>query len=281
MSKIIVTSDQHLGYEHSNVSDFKNFLNYISSRRSDVGTLILLGDFVDMWRRDASGLFLIFSDIIDKLIDLQNSNKINVYIIAGNHDYHLLKLQGHDYKFEFYKQLSNESSSIKVTGTTKYSFKHGWEFDLAQNPLVMEAMCHNMSDGAGRARSSVYNALQIGWDQFDKILKGIINYHNGKNGYVENLMLPPEERLKPYIGDVERTAYAAVQKDEILVFGHTHRPFASTDGKLVNSGSWVDTADVHNTFVEIEPENASVKLFQFKNEQTIKDITNKQSYSLN
>src|SRR5919199_4944418 len=104
MSKIIVTSDQHLGYEHSNVSDFTNFLDLMMSR-NDVQSLILLGDLIDMWSRDVSGLFLCFSEITKKILDLRDSRKIDVYIVAGNHDYHLLNLQGKDYKFKFYQEL--------------------------------------------------------------------------------------------------------------------------------------------------------------------------------
>src|SRR5215208_4583932 len=118
MSKIILASDQHLGYEHSNVTDFENFLDYISHKRSDVGSLVLLGDTIDMWRRDVSGLFMIFSDIVDKLLDLQNSKKIDIHIVAGNHDYHLLKLNGPEYKFRFHKQLPDDSSDMKIKGDT-------------------------------------------------------------------------------------------------------------------------------------------------------------------
>jgi UDP-2,3-diacylglucosamine pyrophosphatase LpxH len=93
MTKIIVTSDQHLGYEKSNVDDFKDFLAYLLEPDADVQSLILLGDLVDMWRRDASGLFLAFSEIVSTLLKLSITKKIEVSIVAGNHDYHLLKLQ--------------------------------------------------------------------------------------------------------------------------------------------------------------------------------------------
>jgi UDP-2,3-diacylglucosamine pyrophosphatase LpxH len=280
MSKIVVTSDQHLGYEHSNVSDFVNFLDYILER-NDVQSLVLLGDLVDMWRRDVSGLFLCFSEITKKLLDLQNYKKIDIYIVAGNHDYHLLKLQAQDYKFHFYQELSPAASDwpiVKMSGNKKYVFKHGWEFDLAQHPLVMEALCHNMSDEAGHARSSIYNILQIAKDQFDRGLKEIIDFHDQRDGYVQNLLLTPEERLKPYLSDVEKKAYSTVNADETLIFGHTHRPFISSDGKLLNTGSWVSDAEFHNTFVEVE--DKETKLFQFIDKQTIKDLTDKLRYVL-
>lgn len=283
MSKIVITSDQHLGYEHSNVNDFVNFLDFILAR-NDVQSLVLLGDLIDMWRRDVSGLFLCFSEITKKLLELRDSRKTDVYIVAGNHDYHLLKLQTKDYKFRFYQELPslpptfNDGSITKISANRKYIFKHGWEFDLAQHPLVMEALCHNMSDTAGHARSSIYNILQIAKDQFDEELKEIIDFHNERKGYVQNLLLPPEERLKSYLGDVEKKAYASVNEGETLVFGHTHRPFISSDGKVINTGSWVADAEIHNTFVEIEDKEA--KVFQFIDAQNIINLTDKLRYSL-
>jgi UDP-2,3-diacylglucosamine pyrophosphatase LpxH len=282
MSKIIVTSDQHLGYEHSYVNDFNNFLDYISTR-SDVESLVLLGDIVDMWRRDVSGLFLAYSDVVKRLLDLRDSKKINIYIVAGNHDYHLLKLQSQDYKFEFYQELytSNDAPTAITTKpieNRKYIFKHGWEFDLAQHPLIMEAMCHNMSDEAGQSRSSVYNILQIAKDHFDKDLKEIIEFHDqNNNGYVENLLLPPEQRLKPYLGDVERKAYSSTKEGETLIFGHTHRPFVGSDKTVINTGSWVSEAKFHNTYVELDEKG--MKLFQFVNNSNIEDLTKDLSYS--
>jgi predicted phosphodiesterase len=144
----------------------------------------------------------------------------------------------------------------------------------------MEAMCHNMSDAAGHAMSSIYNILQIAKDQFDKDLKEIIDFHNQKqkDGYVENLLLPPEQRLKSYLGDVEKKAYLSVKEGEILIFGHTHRPFISSDNKVLNTGSWVSDAEFHNTFVELE--ETEMKLFQFVNKANVNDLTKDLNYSL-
>jgi UDP-2,3-diacylglucosamine pyrophosphatase LpxH len=67
---IIVTSDQHLGYTNSNVDVFSEFLSYVSTR-DDVTDFVLLGDFVDMWRRDVSGLFLEQHEIMEKVLGLK------------------------------------------------------------------------------------------------------------------------------------------------------------------------------------------------------------------
>lgn len=86
-------------------------------------------------------------------------------------------------------------------------------------------------------------------------------------------MQPPEQRLKPYLTDVEKKAWSSVKEGETLIFGHTHRPFISTDGKIANAGSWVIDADLHNTFIEIDEEK--LRLWNFKDKNTIYDITDK------
>lgn len=282
-----MTSDQHLGYDNSNAADFKNFLTYISGR-DDVQSLILLGDTIDMWRRDVSGIFLEFFNIVNQLLILNTTKKVQVFIVAGNHDYHLLKLLRPGYYFRFYEELPDPSlqasaptipsfAANQENGGAKYKFKHGWEFDLAQSPIIMEALCHNMSDEAGHLRSSIYQLLQTTKDYFGRELKEIIDYHSDRGGFIENLLIPPEKRLEPYITDVEKKAYSSVNDGETLVFGHTHRPFVSKDRRLVNTGSWVKDATIFNTFVELDGKD--VKLFQFRSEGTPIDITDKQEYS--
>ncbi len=54
---MFVVSDQHLGYENSDKKSFNQFLDSLLNER-EVTDLVLLGDVVDMWRRDASGVFL-------------------------------------------------------------------------------------------------------------------------------------------------------------------------------------------------------------------------------
>ena len=179
---------------------------------------------------------------------------------------------------EHYRTVRLTSFVTSLQSSSKYIFKHGWEFDLAQHPIIMEAMCFNMSDEAGHIKSSIYNILEITKDQLDKDLKEIIDFHNKKDGYVQNLLLPPEQRLKPYLADVEKKAYSTVKDGEILVFGHTHRPFISDDGKIVNTGSWVKEAEFHNTFLEID--GNIMRLFQFNNEDAIVDTTEKLTLSI-
>jgi meiotically up-regulated gene 157 (Mug157) protein len=188
MSKIVVASDQHLGYENSNADDFKNFLDYILTKRNDIQSFILLGDLVDMWRRDASGIFLEFSWMINQLLNIRNSKRIEIYIVAGNHDYHLLKLHGSSYLFKFYPKLpdslspstaatqNNTINPLSQVINNKYIFKHGWEFDSAQHPIIMDWMCHNMSSDNGHVESNIYNILQTLRGRLDVELRELIDY---------------------------------------------------------------------------------------------------------
>ncbi|MGA2664881.1 MAG: metallophosphoesterase [Nitrososphaerales archaeon] len=247
--KVLVATDQHLGYANSDVAGFEKFLDYVSSR-SDVGTLIILGDLVDLWRRDVSGIFLEEHGSMDKLLELGSS--IDVQFVVGNHDYHLRSLQGHAYPFKF-----QESMDPLDAGPVKYRFMHGWEFDSDQRPPIMEALCHNLSDTAGADRTDVYNAFTGLGDE----LEGLLRFHGGKDRYIDRLLKGPESRLQDLLPTVERKAYSSLRQGELLVFGHTHRPFVSADGRLANAGSWVTDAAVHDTFVELD--GGEVKLFTF------------------
>ncbi len=247
--KVLVATDQHLGYEHSNAGDFSDFLDSLL-KRSDFGTFVMLGDFVDMWRRDVSGLFLESNGIVKKLLDLTSTR--SVYFIVGNHDYHLRKLLDHDYPFEFLESLHPLDA-----GTIRYRFVHGWEFDHAQHPAVMDLLCYNLSDEAGQDRSEMWTRLH----GLEGELKDLFDFHGGPEGYISHLLQTPEVRLPQFLTDVERSAYSSVNEGEILVFGHTHRPFVSKDNKLVNAGSWVSDAPVHNTFVELD--GGQIRLFVF------------------
>ena len=241
---IIVTSDQHLGYVNSNSEDFKDFLNDLSNR-NDVTDFVILGDFIDMWRRDISGLFLEQHEILHKVLDLKS--KMRVYCVAGNHDFHLLKLTNHQYPLEFTKDLTIPSDKIK------YTFKHGWEFDLAQKEPIMELLCYNISDESGQLRSDFWDVFTktFGKDILDS-LKDLFDHHIDRDNYLKILQTPPNERLQQDITDVEKRACASVKDGEILIFGHTHRPFVNTTNNVVNTGSWVSDAAITNTYVELD-----------------------------
>lgn len=261
----IVISDTHLGYELSEHNFFEKFLEFLKDKE-DLTDLVILGDFVDMWRRDVSGIFLEFNRIIEKILNLKA--KVKVHCIAGNHDYHLLQLTSYagfrDYNLQFCKERE-----ISVDGIT-YRFMHGYEFDEMQTAPLMELLCYTMSDSVGDLRSQFWDRLTSITSDV-KLLENFFSLHKhdekssiltelkslGKFAVADvgNLMLDPSKRN----WSVDKIEMEALKKrDEYfpnttLIFGHTHVPFFDPVNKIVNSGSWVtNEKDIpFNTFIEI------------------------------
>lgn len=260
--KVIVTSDQHLGYQNSDKASFKQFLNQLQDDRT-VTDFVLLGDVVDMWRRDASGAFLEGSDILESVIALKQ--RMNVYYVAGNHDFHVLRLQNHAYTFTFLENLTIPD------GNLKYRFFHGWEFDPEQQPPLMEALCRVMSDEVGNFEGGTWATFTRDWSDTKYWLFSILRFEKNRiREKAEHLQINPEVRLQNTIGSIEKRACASVQPEEILVFGHTHRPFVNKRENVVNSGSWVTDAPVHNTYVELE--DGKPRLFVFPGQEITERI---------
>ena len=258
---ILAVSDIHLGYSQSNVDEFDKFLQ-ATIDRIDVDTLVILGDFIDMWRRDISGPFLENHQILQSLLTLKQ--KKTVYYVAGNHDYHLLKLVNHSYPLEFKKELT-----LPGNGVT-YVFKHGYEFDPEQWPPFMELLCDNTSDEAGQVRSDFWDLLTSSGQTLESI-KYFIELHLTKEKYLQHLLTPPKDRLSTTFGEVEKRAAESVSAGQLLVFGHTHRPFVSPTQNLVNTGSWVNDEETYNTYVELDGKN--VHLIQYGKGDITKEMT--------
>jgi predicted phosphodiesterase len=83
-----------------------------------------------------------------------------------------------------------------------------------------------------------------------------------KRRIAEMLQLGPEERLIETLKGVERKARSTVQPKEVLIFGHTHRPFVNKAENLANTGSWITAAPIHNTYVRLE--GGKPRLFVFE-----------------
>ena len=77
--KLKVVSDIHLGDKNADKDSFIRFLDNLQYDK-ETTDLVLLGDIVDMWRRDASGVFLENWDFVQKIINLK---KMRVHYVAG------------------------------------------------------------------------------------------------------------------------------------------------------------------------------------------------------
>jgi len=240
-TRVIVTSDHHLGYANSDKAAFNAFLDELAQEK-DVTHLVLLGDVVDMWRRDASGVFLEGHDTVGKILALKTQG-VKIFYVAGNHDYHVLDLDNPGYPIQFSKELT------LVDGSVTYRFVHGYEFDPEQKVPFMAFLCRVMSDKGGDLENHLWTDFNSLNSIFAKIEPSFVKTDIA--AVAERLHRRPEERLKDSLNRVNATACKQAKPGEILVFGHTHVPFMNKAENVVNTGSWVKDSNPYDTYLEL------------------------------
>jgi len=236
-----VTSDHHLGYANSDKTGFNAFLDELA-QENDVTHLVLLGDVVDMWRRDASGVFLEGHDTVGKILALK-AKGVQVFYVAGNHDYHVLDLDNTRYPVQFSKELT------LTDGPITYRFVHGYEFDPEQKIPFMAFLCRVMSDQGGALENHIWTDFNSLNSIFSKIEPSFVQADIA--AITERLRHRPEDRLQGSLNRINATACSQVKPGEVLIFGHTHVPFVNKAENVVNSGSWVKDSSPYDTYVEL------------------------------
>ena len=234
----ICVSDVHLGYRHCRREAFLRFLEALAGWR-EVGRLVLLGDIMDMWRRDMAGVVLESAPVLSRLMTLPS--RIRVYYVAGNHDYHLGGLRNFHYPFPFSRKLTLREGGVV------YRFSHGYEFDPSLSHAYFDALCYT-GDGLGELGGRAYDGLA-------RVLKR----GQGVKDKVARMLLPPEKRLLSHEDAMHQRAVASVGEGEVLVFGHTHWPFVQ--GRVANCGSWVADSSPSGTYVRLEKGTLSLETF--------------------
>jgi len=239
--KVVVTSDHHLGYANCDKAGFNAFLDELA-QESDLTHFVLLGDVVDMWRRDASGVFLEAHDTVGKLLALK-SKGVQIFYVAGNHDYHVLDLHNPSYPIQFSKELTLND------GPVTYRFVHGYEYDPEQKVPFMTFLCRVMSDTGGALENQLWTDFNSLNNIFSKIEPSFVKTDIA--AIAEKLQRGPEVRLKDSLSKINAAAWKDVKPGEVLIFGHTHIPFVNKTENVVNTGSWVKDSNPHDTYVEL------------------------------
>jgi predicted phosphodiesterase len=125
-----------------------------------------------------------------------------------------------------------------------------------------------MSDQKGDRDTKIWAAINRDKDDLTRFFSVII--HGGRlRRTTDMLQLYPQERLKKTLKKtltgLERKARSTVQPVEVLIFGDTHRPFMNKAENLINTGSWITTDSIHNTFVRLE--SGKPRLFVFEGDE--------------
>jgi UDP-2,3-diacylglucosamine pyrophosphatase LpxH len=253
--RTVVVSDVHLGYEHSDVKAFDDFINNLLLSKPDC--LILLGDIFDFWRRSEAGL--LFGDptpsIVEKLL------QFNLVYVRGNHDFSILKLSTR-YPQNLVFQV--QTSVLLSNQSLRFVMIHGYELEVFVSlenigsidayEAFAEAMCH-AGQTAGTIASDLYAAYSWIKSKLDSTSATLI-------AMVEGL---PHIRVDYKIDDLAKSTSRAIplglKPGDVFVFGHTHRPFIEKASQTVNTGSWVmDTTNKQqHTYLEITDRSYDLK----------------------
>ncbi|MFX0171833.1 MAG: UDP-2,3-diacylglucosamine diphosphatase [Candidatus Hodarchaeota archaeon] len=259
---LIAISDVHLGFiekdplrQLCDKEGINEFFRQIRDGKIPCNTLIICGDFFDMWRRDFAGIFVENYDTISILEEIDEKPSIKLYFVVGNHDYYLRKLKNHFYPFPFLKALKLKHQE------TEFRFVHGYQFDPIQIKAFFDILCLS-DDNIGYDMESFWKKIKLLLRAFKgNPVKIIKNWR-----ILPNLLLKPSIRKAKGLGinDQEVIEYAR-KKQCNLIYGHTHEPTAekTQEGFIVaNCGSWVDPEP--NTYVEINVKKKKVRLQTFK-----------------
>ncbi|NRB63225.1 MAG: UDP-2,3-diacylglucosamine diphosphatase [Saprospiraceae bacterium] len=220
---IVILSDIHLGTYGCHA---KELLNYLKSIKVD--TLILNGDFIDMWQFRKRYFPREHMQVIQRVLKMA-AKGTNVYYITGNHDDALRRYAD----FSSGNIHLRDKLILKLKGKSYWIF-HGDVFDIfiKYSPFIsklggksydwlilLNRLINNLRSAFGMRRMSIAKKV--------------------KNSV--------KEAIK-FISDFENTAIqlAAEQKYDYVVCGHIHRPQIRTvesKGRQVtylNSGDWIE-----------------------------------------
>jgi UDP-2,3-diacylglucosamine pyrophosphatase LpxH len=274
LNMIIVVSDVHLAeraddpQSREDDAKFLEFLDHIASDQlKNGGELVLLGDIIDLWRRDFVKAMIESEAVISKLMEMKS--KIKIHYLAGNHDFHMLNMHNllkDNYPFEVTKELR------LVESGTKFFFIHGYQLEVLANPYYKSMSAYEaFSEGLCLAGDDTGNAADKLWATFQasaSALESLKRLPSDIKGAIDSMLNQPVKRMKSVISEVDRialsrarTLYLGMEKDEILVYGHTHEPYQDVKNGTINTGSWRKSSCQNYSYLEICEGRVKPKIF--------------------
>lgn len=245
---VVVISDTHLGTYGCQAKELFTYLKSVSPK-----TLIINGDFIDIWQFSKSYFPKYHLKVIKKIIDLASKGTEVVYIL-GNHDEFLRRFA--DTSFG---NIELTNKKIMTLDGKKAWFFHGDVFDAS----VQHSKWIAKLGGIGYDFLIRLNVLtnwfltQLGKEKysFSKKIK-----NNVKNAI-------------KFIGDFENAATELAIENEFdyVICGHIHQPqireVKSKNGNCtyLNSGDWIENL----TALEYHNKNWSIytyNKYDFKEE---------------
>lgn len=172
---IIVVSDTHLGDPASNREGFNNFIDtYIEPNSKDISHIILLGDILDLWRRNTSNVILDNLEILNKICSIG----AKVVYVVGNHDFLMAEIGLGQHGVEIQDtqtcnpvNMTIATSHILQSGDTTFKFIHGHQINYWFVLPFYEAFCRAMCNVNSHQRG-----LEDVWNVIDKFSENLAPY---------------------------------------------------------------------------------------------------------
>lgn len=266
---INVVSDVHLGAKGT---DEKVFIDFLRSLDGKVDHLVLLGDIIDMWRRDFTKVMMECTKSLE--IMKQISKTIKVHYVVGNHDYYMLRLSeiwGDRFPFDVIKTTVIKSNLIE------FFFMHGYQLEVLCNPYYKSMKTYeSFSENLCLAGDDTGNAADCLWKSYQycsSILNNIKRIPENLFAALESMVELPETRLKNTQGHfviepIDKLAASPVkqlllgiQPEQFLIYGHTHHPYVDEENRVANSGCWGVDNDRKYSYLEIKDDKVFPKKF--------------------
>lgn len=271
---IVVVSDVHLAERDDpqtkkDDAKFLEFLDHISANQlEEGGELVLLGDIIDLWRRDFVNAMMESEPVITKLMEMKE--KVRIHYLAGNHDFHMLNMSGilgDNYPFKVLRELHLTESG------KKFFFIHGYQLEVLANPYYKSMSAYEtFAEGLCLAGDDTGDAADKLWESYERsqaAYKELKRLPESIKGAIDSMFKTPDERMKNARTIVDRIAvsrarslYLGMERDETLVFGHTHMPFPEVENGAINTGSWNKKPCTEYKYMEIK--NGQIRSQNFR-----------------
>jgi UDP-2,3-diacylglucosamine pyrophosphatase LpxH len=220
---VVVISDTHLGTYGCQAKELFTYLKSVSPK-----TLIINGDFIDIWQFSKSYFPKYHLKVIKKIIDLASKGTEVVYIL-GNHD-------------EFLRRFADTSfGNIELTNkkTMTLDGKKAWFFH------------GDVFDASVQHSKWIAKLGGMGYDFLIRInvISNWVLTRLGKEKYSFSKKIKNNvKKALKFIGDFENAAteLAIENKFDYVICGHIHQPqireVKSKNGKCtyLNSGDWIE-----------------------------------------
>jgi len=163
---IISVSDLHLGDPASNRAGFLSFIEeFLKPKCDEITDLVLLGDILDLWRRDSASVIFDNLDILNDICSLG----FTVHYIIGNHDFIMKEFSQRDNSINLPEEFAQSPNNMTVSdnlllnnGGESFRFIHGHQMNYWYTLPFYEAFSRAMCEVNGEVEelANVWTILQ-------------------------------------------------------------------------------------------------------------------------